>query len=94
MRASLDTNVTVYTVEETARLLRISRSAAYEAVRRGQPRHRTNPDAGWSNTRLPKPPPTGFLPAPHACTRGISGCLWGLRKGWNRNRDARGDNGS
>jgi excisionase family DNA binding protein len=26
----------VYTVEETARLLRIGRSAAYEAVRRGQ----------------------------------------------------------
>ena len=28
--------VSVYTVEETARLLRIGRSAAYEAVRRGQ----------------------------------------------------------
>ncbi len=28
--------VSVYTVEETARLLRIGRSAAYEAVRRGE----------------------------------------------------------
>lgn len=31
-----DSETSVYTVEETAKLLRIGRSAAYEAVRRGQ----------------------------------------------------------
>lgn len=34
--AELSAAVSVYTVEETARLLRIGRSAAYEAVRRGE----------------------------------------------------------
>lgn len=32
----LDIAVSVYTIEETAKLLRIGRSAAYEAVRRGE----------------------------------------------------------
>lgn len=34
--ASSNDELRVYTVEEAARLLRIGRSAAYEAVRRGQ----------------------------------------------------------